>query len=114
MRQSGILAAAGLIALEQNVERLADDHALAKRLAETLEGGQHFHCPPSEVETNIVMARVLRPRPTPAELADALKERGVLVLPQNESTLRFVTHMDVGEADVENLRNALAQILKKS
>ncbi len=114
MRQSGILAAAGLIALDENVERLADDHALAKRLAETLHDGQQFHCPPSEVETNIVMARVLRSRPTPAELADALKERGVLVLPQNESTLRFVTHMDVGDADVESLRKALAQILKKS
>jgi threonine aldolase len=59
------------------------------------------------------MARVLRSRPSAAELADALKERGVLVLPQNESTLRFVTHMDVGEQDVENLRTALAQILRK-
>ncbi len=113
MRQAGILAAAGLIALEQNVERLADDHALARRLAESLHDGEVFHCPPGEVETNIVMARVLRTRPTTAEIADALKERGVLVLPQNESTLRFVTHMDVGEGDVENLRGALAQILKK-
>lgn len=113
MRQSGVLAAAGLIALEENVERLSDDHALAKRLAETLHDGQDFHCPPNEIETNIVMARVLRSRPSAAELADALKERGVLVLPQNESTLRFVTHMDVGEQDVENLRNALAQVLRK-
>lgn len=111
MRQAGVIAAAGLIALEQNVERLADDHALARRLAETLHDGVRFHCPPGEVDTNIVMAKVLRARPSAAELAAALKERGVLVLPQNETTLRFVTHLDVGERDVENLRLALAQVL---
>jgi threonine aldolase len=111
MRQAGILAAAGLFALEHNVERLAEDHALARSVAGVLDACEGIACPPDEVETNIVMARVSRPDHDPESLTAALGERGVGVLPMNPTTLRFVTHLDVGPADVERLQRALGEIL---
>lgn len=111
MRQSGLLAAAGLHALEHHVERLAEDHALARELARALDGRAGIRCPPDEVATNIVMARVERTGHTPEALSAALAERGVRVLAQNATTLRFVTHMDVGPADVDRLARALDAIL---
>ncbi len=100
MRQAGVLAAAGLYALENNVARLAQDHALAKALAGVLHGLPGLTCPPDEVETNIVMVRVDHPRFDAAALEAALLPLGVLVLPMTTKSLRFVTHMDVGPQDV--------------
>jgi threonine aldolase len=106
-----VLAAAGLHALDHNVERLADDHVLARELAAVLDGFEGIACPPEEIETNIVYARVVHPRHDPVSLMNALKVRGVLVLPMNATTLRFVTHLDVGREDVERVRRALSAIL---
>jgi threonine aldolase len=106
-----VLAAAGLWALDHHVERLADDHALAKELAAVLDGLDGLACPPEEIETNIVYARVSHARHDPVSLMNALKESGVLVLPMNATTLRFVTHLDVGREDVERVRRALSAIL---
>jgi threonine aldolase len=111
MRQSGILAAAGLYALEHNVARLAEDHALAKELAAALDAFEGLECSPREVESNIVMAKVTRRGHDPVSLMNALKERGVLVLPQNATTLRFVTHLDVGTEDVARVVAALDSVL---
>ncbi len=101
MRQAGILAAAGIHALRHNVERLADDHALAAALARGLDELPGLEAFPAQVETNIVMVRVRHARHTSASLAAELGRRGVLVLPMNDTALRFVTHLDVGPADVE-------------
>jgi threonine aldolase len=111
MRQSGLLAAAGLHALEHNVERLAEDHALARELAAALDGFDGVECAPSVVETNIVMARITNPRHDPVSLMEALRARGVLVLPQNATTLRFVTHLDVGSEAVARVAAAFDEIL---
>jgi len=111
MRQSGILAAAGLYALEHNVERLAQDHALARELAGVLGRFDGLSADPAAIDTNIVMARVARKGWTPERLAHALGERGVLVLPMNATTLRFVTHLDVGPGDARRLDEALRAIL---
>jgi threonine aldolase len=111
MRQAGILAAAGLWALEHNISRLADDHALARRLAGLLDARDGIACPLAEVETNIVMARVARPDHDPEGLARALGEHGVAVLPMNPTTLRFVTHLDLGPGDLERLDAALDAVL---
>ncbi|MBM3977965.1 MAG: aminotransferase class I/II-fold pyridoxal phosphate-dependent enzyme [Planctomycetes bacterium] len=111
MRQCGILAAAGLHALEHHVARLEQDHALARRLAESLHGLPGLVCPPASVRTNIAMVQMRHPRHTPASLCAALKERGVLVLPMTASSLRFVTHMDVGDADVGRLASACRELL---
>src|SRR5262245_29341201 len=93
MRQAGILAAAGLYALENNVERLADDHRNAARLGAGLrEVGL-----PVEVHTNMVFVRL--PADRVEGLAGHLRERGVLVLAGPR--LRLVTHLDVNPAGVE-------------
>ena len=93
MRQAGILAAAGLYALENNVERLSDDHRNAARLAEGLRALDL----PVEVQTNMVF---VRPPPDRIQgLVEYLKARGVLVLPAPR--MRLVTHLDVDAAGVE-------------
>jgi threonine aldolase len=112
MRQAGYLAAAGLYALENNVARLADDHALAKELASVLDGSGGLDCTPSEVDTNIVMARVLDKRRDAASLMGEFRARDVLVLPMNASTLRFVTHLDVATEDVARVLVAVEDIFR--
>ncbi len=111
MRQAGVLAAAGLYALEHNVERLAEDHALARDVARELARFEGLSCTPEEVESNIVMLRLAHPEHDPASLAAALAERGVLALPMSRTVLRFVTHLDVGPEDVRRLGAALEEIL---
>jgi threonine aldolase len=108
MRQAGVLAAAGLIALQENVQRLEHDHALARGLARVLHGRCGLECPPAEVETNIVMARVRGGERDAAELARRFAQEGVLVAPMRADALRFVTHLDVGPADVARVEHALA------
>ncbi len=111
MRQAGVIAAAGLMALRDNVERLSEDHALAKRVAACCEAHEGLSCGPHAVETNLVMVRIDHPRFDAAALASALEEEGVRVLPLGHEVLRFVTHMDVTDSDVERLSAALARIL---
>jgi len=111
MRQAGILAAAGLYALKHNVARLAEDHALARSIAESIHGRNGVSCPPSEVETNIVYAQIDHPRFDAPKLSAALKEQGILAMPHTPRAVRFVTHLDVGSQDVERLVRALDRLL---
>lgn len=111
MRQAGIIAAAGLYALEHNIERLAEDHALAKQLAERLGALPGLVTDPAHVETNLVLVGVEHPRHDPASLSTALAEHGVRVMPLSPTHLRFVTHMDVGRADLDLLVEVCEQIL---
>lgn len=112
MRQAGHLAAAGLIALEEGSQRLGEDHALARELAAVCDAQEHLSCAPETVETNMVIVDVAAGTLRAPELAQALCERGVGVLPLGGS-LRFVTHRDVGSEDVTRLRDALADILSE-
>jgi threonine aldolase len=96
MRQAGILAAAGIFALEHHVERLAEDHANAKALAEGLAGIQQIKIDPAMVQTNMVFA-FIQPQQVKG-LAAHLKQADVLILPN--SNLRLVTHLDVSRADI--------------
>lgn len=96
MRQAGILAAAGLYALEHHVERLAEDHANAKALAVGLAGIKQIKIDPSTVQTNMVFASILQEQVE--KLAAHLKQAGILILPG--ANLRLVTHLDVSAADV--------------
>jgi threonine aldolase len=103
-RQAGVLAAAGLYALEHNVERLADDHRRARELAEGLAGCDRVTVDPSSVESNMVVAHLRRDEPIDAVIADLAAEN-VLVGPLDAHALRFVTHLDI---DDDGLARAIA------
>ena len=99
MRQAGILAAAGIIALKQHVERLAEDHANAWRLAEGLAGIPALEVDPSSVQTNMVFCTVTDADMNPLKLH--LKANGILIGTGNP--LRLVTHLDVSASDVDKV-----------
>lgn len=105
MRQVGILAAAGLWALDHHLERLPEDHARARRLAEgcaRIEGLR-----PDIPETNILMIHVVDPAPEPEELSRRLEELDVLISPEGPGRLRAVTHLDVDDAGIDRALEAL-------
>ncbi|HUC43350.1 MAG TPA: GntG family PLP-dependent aldolase [Candidatus Sulfotelmatobacter sp.] len=106
MRQAGVIAAAGLVALRENRERLADDHVRAKRLAEALAATRGFRIDPAEVETNMVIVEVDPPERAEAVIED-LKARGVLAGMMGYGRVRFVTHLDVDDAGIERAIRAL-------
>ena len=112
MRQAGHLAAAAELALQQNVERLAEDHRLARDLAERLGGISGLETDPDHVHTNIVMVRVDHPRVDAAQLVTGLAEHGVRVMSIGEGVLRFVTHLDVGPEDLDRLEVAARAVLE--
>ncbi|MCX6097768.1 MAG: low-specificity L-threonine aldolase [Caldiserica bacterium] len=94
LRQVGILAAAGIVALETMVERLAEDHANAKLLAREL-AGLGYGTDPSEAETNMAMVNVGASGQDALSFVAAVKEKGVLCNAVTPSTVRIVTHHDV-------------------
>ncbi|MHB1468017.1 MAG: threonine aldolase family protein [Solirubrobacteraceae bacterium] len=102
MRQSGVLAAACLYALDHNVERLAEDHALARELASGLAELDGVKADPDAVETNIVVFEVADAPALVAELADEVELQEI-----DEKRVRAVTHMDV---DADEVRRAVAAI----
>ncbi|MDP8938538.1 MAG: aminotransferase class I/II-fold pyridoxal phosphate-dependent enzyme [Actinomycetota bacterium] len=105
MRQAGVIAAAGLVALATMVERLVDDHARARRLAEAVaDRWPDAGCDPGRVCTNVVTWAHPRPR----LLLDHLAAEGVLAGTIAPGVVRLVTHHDVGDADVERTAKALA------
>jgi len=106
MRQVGILAAAGLYALDHNVERLADDHRRARRLAEALAGVPGFELDPALVETNIVIA-ALEPPARQAEVLANLAREGVLASAMGPGRVRFVTHLGIDDAALERVLGVL-------
>ncbi len=102
MRQVGILAAAGIYALENNVERLAQDHANAEKLWNELKE-LGFELKPEPVETNIFFADSETIGVDANELAEHLKEKGIIIGPRSKWKIRFVTHLDVTEEDIEKV-----------
>lgn len=114
MRQSGVIAAAALYALEHHVERLAEDHANAKRLAEGIRRFDGLMLDPPEPDTNLVFFRIDPRLGTAAELAAALRERGLLVLATAPDKIRAVTHLDVTGDDVEKLIVAVGCVLART
>jgi threonine aldolase len=103
-RQAGIIAAAGVVALETMVDRLADDHARAHRLADTLAARWPGSVDPAAVRTNIVcvVADAL-----PAKIVERLDEHGIRAGRIDAGTVRFVTHKDVDDDDVDRTIAAL-------
>jgi len=111
MRQAGILAAAGSYALAHNVERLADDHANARLLAEELLRGDDIEIDVATVQTNIVVFTLVDRRGVPdaATFVERCREGGVLLNPLGERTVRAVTHLDVTADDCR----AAAKVMRR-
>lgn len=108
MRQSGILAAAALYALDNNLQRIGEDHANARRFAELLADSKMVR--PSEPQTNIVMLDLVREADAAETLVPKLARAGVRVAQWGPRRLRAVTHLDVTRADVERA----AQIIRET
>jgi threonine aldolase len=108
MRQAGILAAAGLIALEQGPKRLHEDHANARLLAEALANTPGVTINLKSVETNIVIFRVTAGHGAP-DLVSRLKARGILASAFSPDAIRLVTHLDVSRGDTIDVAEALTE-----
>jgi len=112
MRQAGIVAAGALYALEHHIDRLADDHANAKRLAEGIRRISRLTLASETVETNLLFFRVDPAWGTAAELSSRLAERGVWMHVTAPDTIRAATHLDVDRADVERALEVLRELAR--
>jgi threonine aldolase len=111
MRQSGVLAAAGLYALDHNVARLADDHANARVIAERIAGLPGIRLDLATVQSNIVIWEMTPDAPDAVALVAKAKAVGVLISALGARTVRAVTHMDVNREQCQRAGDALAEIL---
>jgi len=114
MRQSGILAAAGLYALDHNVARLADDHANARAIAEAIAPIPGVILDLGTVQTNIVIFRLAPDLPDAPRIVGAAKSRDVLISALAPRTVRAVTHLDVSADDCKRAGEVLAEILRQA
>lgn len=112
MRQVGVLAAPGLIALTQMVDRLQDDHDRAKRLASALSQMPGMSMNPDHVETNIVLADITKLRCSPEEFLHDLANVGVLASNFGDGLIRFVTHLGIEDDDIEQAIMAIHQVVQ--
>ncbi|HEX9214691.1 MAG TPA: low specificity L-threonine aldolase [Bradyrhizobium sp.] len=110
MRQAGVVAAAGLVALETMIERLRDDHAAAKRLAGALTWLDPALADPDHVQTNILRINVSASRRDAAGWAEGMKQLGIAVQASGASQLRLVTHRHIDEGAVDRTIAAFAAL----
>jgi len=108
MRQAGIIAAAGIVALEKMINRLQDDHENANRLAEAITKIKGIHVDLKRVQTNIVLLNTSDLKVDDKFVLSKLKEKGVLVSTMGKNMLRMVTHLGIDREHVEDAINAVA------
>jgi threonine aldolase len=113
MRQAGVLAAAALYALDNHVDRLAEDHCHACVIGQAIADTPGLRLDPPEIETNIVFFKVERDFSTAKEVAATLKQNGVLVLIDGSHTLRACTHLDVSPAQAEQAAATIRKSLRR-
>lgn len=111
MRQAGIIAAACLYALDHHVDRLADDHANARRLADGLADLPGVLVDPATVETNIVFFDLAPSAPSAHEVERRLEDKGVRIGAMGERRMRAVTHLGVDRDGIDRALEALAAVL---
>lgn len=112
MRQAGVLAAAGLIALEQGPKRLQDDHDAARALAQRLARIHGIALDAAKVQTNIVIFSVKPSGLSSAEFLSRLAAQNVLAVPVDADRVRMVTHLDVSRGDIEDAADATERVLQ--
>ena len=113
MRQSGILAAAGLYALDHNLARLVEDHVNAKILAERLAGLRGVCLDLATVQSNIVIFRMEEGTPDAATIVARAQETGVMISAFGERTVRAVTHLDVSRDQCRHAADLLAAAIER-
>jgi threonine aldolase len=114
MRQCGIIAAAGITALEEMVDRLKDDHANAQRLAQGIASIAGLSIDLERVQTNIVYFDLISQQIKAEKLTSQLDEKGIKILQLGPSRFRAVTHYGISAEDIEIALNALGEIMDKS
>jgi threonine aldolase len=112
MRQAGIIAAAGIAALEDMVDRLKEDHENAQRLAQGIAGISGLSIEPEKVQTNIIYFEVNEDRMTAKELVAKLNKKGVKMLSLEARQLRAVTHYGISTEDIDAALKALSEAMK--
>jgi threonine aldolase len=112
MRQVGILAAAGIYALQQNVDRMEEDHQHARRLARGIAEIEGLAVDAGAVDTNIVYFQVEKPGLTVPILLERLRAEGVLMLGTGASSIRAVTHLDVSKDGIERAVEVLREAVR--
>ena len=113
MRQAGVIAAAGLIALEKGPKRLHVDHENAKFLAERLAGIPAIRINPAKVQTNIVIYDIQKTGLSSPEFLAQLARKKVLGGPVDNEKIRMVTHLDVDRGDVDKAQQTIREMLKR-
>jgi threonine aldolase len=111
MRQAGILAAAAIVALEQMVDRLADDHRHAARLAEGIAQIDGLRVDLERVQTNIIIFEMTDRRMTPAQFVARLDEEGVKLLSRGGGFFRAVTHYGIAEEDIDQALAVMRRVM---
>ena len=113
MRQAGVLAAAGLVALEKGPKRLQVDHDNAKLLANQLASIPGITLNPAKVQTNIVIFDLKKSGSSSGDFLKALAQRGVLAVPVDSDKVRMVTHLDVDRNDVERAASVVGELVQR-
>jgi threonine aldolase len=113
MRQAGVLAAAALYALDHHVERLKEDHANARILAEAVTDADGLSLPMPDVDTNIVYMELERELGPAHQMVAALKEKGVLTHATAPQVIRMCTHLDVSSAQAERAAEVIRTVARK-
>ncbi len=108
MRQAGIIASAGIYALENNIERLSEDHKRAKKFAEALDETSNFSVNVENVQSNIVFIGV--EKGSSKKTIEELSKQGVDILDTDDSTIRAVFHLHITDEDLENTINAFSKV----
>jgi len=112
MRQAGVIAAAGLIALEKGPKRLHIDHENAGLLAERLAEIRGIRINPAKVQTNIVIYDIQKTGLSSADFLAGLARRKILGVPVDAEKIRMVTHLDVDRGDVDKAAQTIREMLK--
>jgi threonine aldolase len=112
MRQAGVLAAAGIVALTQMIDRLADDHANAKKLAEGLANTPGIAIDPDQIKSNIVFFDLIRNDMTAQQLVEQLDPEGVKMLPVGPQRLRAVTHYHITAENIDYTLKVFSKVLR--
>lgn len=111
MRQVGILAAAGIVALSEMIERLKEDHERARRLALAIHDMPGITLNPDHVETDIIIFGFKHPKLSMFQFIEKLEARKILTAPTSGERIRFVTHKDIDDEDVDRAIAAFKEIL---